>query len=816
MIRLGRILNPYRDSGALHSLVSVHAAIDDHIFLTKGGDLMIGLAVRGADYECLGPAQLDQIARRFESAARVFDENFRLYQYLVSHNSPPIPHRGYPNPVVQKAIQNRIAYLQQKAAELYSVEIYCVIVYEGFSHAHRRSRGLAEILSHPVASLRKILSSTGTITGLETELDRVREILTHKVISFVTQLQDVISIEMLDKQRAFQFLRQLLNYAPCKVDGVRLKYDRYLDFQACDSALECHRDHLRLDDYYVQVLSLKEPPAQTFAHMLKGLQDLPCQYVIASEWKREDNLKVRKLVQSKRRHFYNLKTSFVSHLTASSQTAPRDMLIDDAAVAQVADLGACLEALEVQGHAFGQFSMTLVLYDKDRTRLRRAVAECFRVFATHDAQLIEETYNVLNAWLAVLPGNHAYNLRRLWLTDANYADLSFLFALHTGEMRNAHLGAEYLAALETNHHTPYFLNLHYQDVAHTLILGATGSGKSFALNFLLTHLQKYEPLTYIFDLGGGYENLTRLFGGAYLPVGIENRAFSINPFVLPPTQENLQFLTSFVKVLMEPGADRLSPVEERDLFEQIENLYSIEPSQRRLFTLANILSRLLRQRLHKWVQGGQSGSLFDNADDTLTFARFQTFDFEGMDKVPQVLEPLLFYILHRANAAIHNVGLATTFKAFIMDEAWRFLRHPTIKAYILEALKTWRKLNAAMILATQSGDDLLRTEMLSVVVESCATKMFLANPDMDRNAYREIFHLNETEADLIANLIPKQQILIKRPDLAKVVNLNVSADDYWLYTSSPYDRERRRQAFERYGFEKGLEFLSQPVPARSN
>ena len=84
---------------------------------------------------------------------------------------------------------------------------------------------------------------------------------------------------------------------------------------------------------------------------------------------------------------------------------------------------------------------------------------------------------------------------------------------------------------------------------------------------------------------------------------------------------------------------------------------------------------------------------------------WRTFDFEGMDKVPQVLEPLLFYVLHRANASIYDPAQTTTFKAFVMDEAWRFLRHPTIQRYILEALKTWRKKNAAMILATQSSDD---------------------------------------------------------------------------------------------------------------
>ena len=96
--------------------------------------------------------------------------------------------------------------------------------------------------------------------------------------------------------------------------------------------------------------------------------------------------------------------------------------------------------------------------------------------------------------------NIRYNLRYLWILDSSYADLSFLYTLHTGEPENAHLGgAEYLAVLETNHGTPYYLNLHCGDIAHTLILGATGGGKSFFVNFLLTHAQKYEPVTYVFE-----------------------------------------------------------------------------------------------------------------------------------------------------------------------------------------------------------------------------------------------------------------------------------------------------------------------------
>src|SRR5712692_3232059 len=193
--------------------------------------------------------------------------------------------------------------------------------------------------------------------------------------------------------------------------------------------------------------------------------------------------------------------------------------------------------------------MTAILYDLNRTALDRSVAECVKVFTTQDATVIEERYNLLNAWLAVLPGNHQYNLRRLYLLNSNCADLSLIFPLHTGERHNRHLGQEYLAVLETNHGTPYYLNLHYEDNAHTVILGATGAGKSFLLNFLLTNLQKYQPHTFIFDLGGGYESLTHLFDGSYVRVGLESGDFKINPFSLPPTKENLDFLTLFLKVL---------------------------------------------------------------------------------------------------------------------------------------------------------------------------------------------------------------------------------------------------------------------------
>ena len=173
------------------------------------------------------------------------------------------------------------------------------------------------------------------------------------------------------------------------------------------------------------------------------------------------------------------------------------------------------------------------------------------------------------------------------------------------------------------------------------MLGATGAGKSFFLCFLMMHLQKYAPFTFIFDLGGSYKSLTSLVGGTYLRIGPEAQGVSINPFCLPPSKENIQFLFSFVRVLVESSGYQLTGQDERDLFAQIGNLYEIDPGQRRLGTLANILNRSLGEALGKWVGTGQYGHIFDNTEDTLTFARFQAFDFEAMEKVPELLEPLL-------------------------------------------------------------------------------------------------------------------------------------------------------------------------------
>jgi type IV secretion/conjugal transfer VirB4 family ATPase len=816
MLKLQRIFKNYQETGALSEQVNLYGFIAPEVFLTKSGETGVILEVRGVDYECLDQAAIDGFTKRLESALKLFDENCRLYQYLFKRNNQTIPYLLYGNPVVDAAIENRIAYLRAMAGTLFALSVYYVVLYRRSETSERLQAALSRFLEHPSQSFfelcAKSFSTKKTVLWLGKDLDQAQVAVLQKARNFILQVSDFLPARILGKQEAFAVLKRTLNFDPEKLGAARLKHDTFLDYYLPESHVECHRRHLRVDDDYVKVLTLKEPSAQSFPLIFRRLLEVEANYHIVTEWKKEDSGKTRRTIQAKRRHFHNTKRSFVSQVSLGDAPA-QDSLLDDSKEAQVRELGEGLQEIEIAGNYFGLFALTVVIYDRDLAKVERACAEFYKVFSVHDAQLYEEKYNLLNAFLAAVPGNHAFNLRYLYLANTNYADFSFLFTLDSGEVRNRHLRAEYLAVLETNHHTPYFLNLHYRDVAHTMILGRTGAGKSFLLNFLITHVQKYAPHTFIFDLGGSFESLTQLFGGSYVRLGLESQDFKINPFSLPPTKENLDFLALFLKVLMQSQrAGELDPATERDLYHQIENLYSVEPSLRTLGVLANTLGHDLSGRLAKWTRGGQFGFLFDNAEDTISFSRFQSFDFQRMSGYPELLEPLLFYILHRANAVISDREIGSIFKAFFIDEAWVFLKNSSIQRYVVEALKTWRKHNAAMVLSTQSLDELKRSDILDVIIESCATKIFLANPDMDRDLYRRQFHLNETEVELIANLIPKQQFLIKTPELGKVANLNVDRKSYWLYTNDPYDNKRRKEALHTHGLERGLEVLAGEHP----
>ena len=815
MYKVENITKDWKEAGSFAAQVNLYGFWDEHCFLTKSGDLGCALRIGGIDHESLDHAGLDYAVKRLEAACRSLDDKTRLYQILFKHNRPKIPHAEYESPLVRAAVEQRSAFLESKSDRLYSIEIFWVVMIDGSYQKTGLLHALAQLPKQPRSSLRDLHAlfcgnKERTLLYEQIERDRLR--LQQKTNSLSGQLNDLMTVELSGAEETFRILRRLVNLRPSKINNAPLCDARHLDWQVCDSELEAHRGYLRLDDDYVRVLTLKELPNETRPLLLQGLFDVPANFHVVTEWHPVENAKARKEIASRRRHHHNSKTSFVSNLQDRQNAGNQDNLVDDSKAAAVAELGNALTVMGMEGKNFGEFTLSVVMYDEDHAKVEHTVAEFQKLFTQHDGLLYEERYNLLNAFFATVPGNRQFNLRKQWALNSNYADLSFLFTIDSGSVWNPHLEREYLAVLESTHGTPYYLNIHSGDVAHTLLLGATGSGKSFTLSTTLQSAQKYDPLTFIFDLGGSYETLTRAFGGTYLNVGLKNPGFTINPFSLVPTHENMNFLYLFLRVLIEAGGRYvLSLDDEKALFTAIERVYKLPAEIRTLTNFVSILGPL-GERLHRWTQVGQFGYLFDNVEDTLTFSKFQTFNFDGWDKYPDVLEPVLFYVLQRASTEIEKPTNTATFKIFVIDEGWIFLKNHTIRDWITRAEKTWRKKNAAMILATQSVVELASSDMLHIVNESCPTKIFLSNPNIDRKLYAEIFQLNDTQLELLESLVPKRELLLIQPRGTKKLVLEVDALGYWMATNNARDNIRKQDYFARFGPEQGLLRLAHDYP----
>ena len=154
MVKLSQIIKDYQESGAVNSLINLFGFIDDAVFLTKSGEVGVVLKVQGRDYECLDNADLNEITRRFEACVRSFDPSFRVYQYLIKRDSARIPRSpDYENPVVREAVAGRAEYLEGKADELYSLDVYFLILYQGSRYDLNLAEKLKLIAKQPTILL---------------------------------------------------------------------------------------------------------------------------------------------------------------------------------------------------------------------------------------------------------------------------------------------------------------------------------------------------------------------------------------------------------------------------------------------------------------------------------------------------------------------------------------------------------------------------------------------------------------------------------------------------------------------------------------
>ena len=293
---------------------------------------------------------------------------------------------------------------------------------------------------------------------------------------------------------------------------------------------------------------------------------------------------------------------------------------------------------------------------RDPAALDRSVAACTKAFAAHDAQLTDERANLLNAWLAVLPGNTAYNLRSMHLlnTQLRGSVAPVRPRRGAGDQSAPRPGSRWRSSRRRTARRTTSISTS-RTSRHTLVLGATGSGKSFFLNFLIAHLQRYSPRTMIFDLGGQLRDAHPAFRrpGAAPGARSARRDRSIRS-VCRRRRPNLQFL-----VQLREGAD---PVR-RPVHDELADDRRSLRADRDAVCAGPGSAAAVHAREHPAPAPGAAAAALGAGralcvrssitSRTRSPSRhFQYVDFEGLDAYPQLLEPLLFYLLHRADAAM--------------------------------------------------------------------------------------------------------------------------------------------------------------------
>ncbi len=190
-------------------------------------------------------------------------------------------------------------------------------------------------------------------------------------------------VELLNRQEAFRVLKRILNFAPHKLQFGEIKHDTFLDYYLCESHLECHRGlssprRFLHEGAHTEGTLRPELPAD-----LRKLLEVQANFFVVTEWRKEEGDKTRARIHSRRRHFHNTKRSFVSYLnTSDAPAAAQDILVDDSKEAQIQNLGEALKELEVKGNYFGEFSLTVVVYDLDLRRSKLLVRSSTRCSAS--------------------------------------------------------------------------------------------------------------------------------------------------------------------------------------------------------------------------------------------------------------------------------------------------------------------------------------------------------------------------------------------------------------------------------------------------
>jgi type IV secretion system protein VirB4 len=187
---------------------------------------------------------------------------------------------------------------------------------------------------------------------------------------------------------------------------------------------------------------------------------------------------------------------------------------------------------------------------------------------------------------------------------------------------------------------------------------------------------------------------------------------------------------------------------------------------------ANVQDTEIRDALQHFTVMGPMGSLLDADNDMLGDGRFLSFETENLMQLDdKAVIPVLLYLFRRIEQRLD--GSPTL---ILLDEAWSYLQHELFRNRLRDWLKTMRRKNAVVVMATQQISDIANSEISDVVMENCPTKILLPNAESKNLGSRRFYErvgLNERELEILQVSVPKQHYYVVSKLGRRLVDLGV-------------------------------------------
>lgn len=747
-------LKAYRNKNlAFADLLNWAALVDEGIILNKNGSLSAGWAYEGPDSTAISDERsfhlVAQINRAFAGLGS---------EWMLHIDACRIPASDYPNPAANHFPDPASALIDAERREQF------LSIGEHFTTRYILVVTWlpAAITSHKAV---KLLFSEDP-EGVPTELDQILVNFHSELGELEDKLSGALTLRRLGRKRVKGYLTdELVDYCRFAVT----QQEHHLRLPSVPMFLDSLTAPFefwsgitpKLDQSYIGAVAIDGFPSETYAAILQALDQVP----IACRWSTrficQDAIVAQSALKSFRRRWQQRVRGFWDQVLNQQPTGKS--LMDQDAMTMVGETEAALSEVSSGAVGYGYYTSVVILTNPSPQILAESMKILRRLILNLGFNARIESVNTVEAYLGSLPGHAAENIRRPLLHTIHLGNLLPLSTLFAGSDKATcdlyPKNSPPLLYASSEGTTPFRLNLHLGDVGHSLVFGPTGTGKSTLLGLIAAQFRRYQDASVIiFDKGCSMEILSYCVGGAHYHIGSEY-SLCFAPLGQLDQPGELAWASEWSETLMSLQGLKLTPRQRTELNRALKAL-ARSPNKTLTSLQIEIQDLALKEALNAYTINGPYGETIDADSDSITPDRWCCFEIgELMQRDDKIKLPVLTYLFRY----IERLAQGQPYLV-VLDEAWIMLGHPVFREKIREWLKTLRKANVAVVMATQSLADASRSGILDVLTESCPSKIYLANPDArhpdSAEQYRGLGLIDE-EIDAISSMRPKREYYIK-------------------------------------------------------